>query len=386
MAPPVRGLVYGAGGTPVNSATDRWNPFTHRPFVGNGVLRTLIGRKNPQNALIELTNALADASRVQHVTLDTVERINGKYRIDLHRHCRAGLEAAYGDYICSCLRDRHVTTDEVEGLRHLQALFGLEAGAHRRIVGEAGERHYRAALKEIIADGTIDADERAFLDRLSNTTGLSKEVRDRIYAEEAKSLVRARFNDAISDAELSPDEEQDYQALAKGLGVGLDMDDAARAKLEELRLMWRIRYGELPVVDAGVHLQRQETCHFSTPATWNEMRSVRVGVNYMGPTLRIKIAKGLYWRMGQFRGAPITKDMLVKVDTGTVFITNKRVIFSGPMRSNSVRLDRVLDITPYADGVGIQKDTGKSPIYGFDRNINMFCAVLARVIGDFGGR
>lgn len=358
----------------------------HRPFVGNGILRTLVGRKNPQNALIELTNALADASRVQHVTLDTVERINGKYRVDVHRDCRAGLEAAYADYICSCLRDRHITTEEVEGLRHLQVLFGLEAGAHRRIVGETGERHYRTALQEIIKDGTVDADERAFLDRLANTTGLAKEVRDRIYAQEATSLVRSRIDEATSDAELTPEEEQDYQALAKGLGVKLNIDEHSREQLEQMRLMSRIRYGDLPVVDAGLHLQRQETCHFSTPATWNEMRSVRVGVNYMGPTLRIKIAKGVYWRAGQFRGAPITKDMLVKVDTGTLYITSKRVIFSGPMRSNSVRLDRILDITPYADGVGIQKDAGKSPLYGFDRDINMCCAILARVIGDFGGK
>jgi hypothetical protein len=54
----------------------------------------------------------------------------------------------------------------------------------------------------------------------------------------------------------------------------------------------------------------------------------------------------------------------------------------GAKKNTSILLNRILDITKYSDGVGIEKDAGKSPVLVFHKGIDIFCAVLSRVISE----
>lgn len=344
----------------------------------------MLGLKNPANAVVDLNNELASSARVQDVTFDAIERINAEYGIDMHARCGADLEAAYAGAVRQSLRDRKFAKEEVEGLRHLQALFGITPSRVRAVLRDVGSQSYESSLKESLQDGALSGSERAFLDKVVRAFELPEDVTQRIYAQQAQHLVQGRANAAMADAMLSPQEEADLQAIARGLGATLSYAKADCTLLAKYRLMWQIRHGELPEIDAGISLQRGERVHFMTAATWNEMRRVRVASNWGGPSLRFRIAKGVYWNVGQFRSEPVMQDKLVKVDAGTVYITSRRVIFAGPMRSGSTPIGKILDITPYADGVGLQRDTGKSPLYMFHESIDIFCAVLARVIADSG--
>ncbi len=88
------------------------------------------------------------------------------------------------------------------------------------------------------------------------------------------------------------------------------------------------------------------------------MRRQRVGAGHAGPTMRVKIANGVYWRAGALNLKPVTCDALVQIDTGRVFLTNKRLLFMGTKKNTSIQPNRILDITKHSDGVGIEKDAG----------------------------
>ncbi len=369
---------------PPSGGSSPAHPFTNRLPVANGFWRSLLRRKNPQNAFIELNNALAAVPRVQDIGFDTIERINAEYGVDIHASCTESLEAAYRDYLKHCLRDRSMGKADADGVRHLRELFAISPAGHARVIDAVRESTYASALNQSIGDKSLTDDERSALDALVKHLSIPDGMKARVYAQEVKSLVQGTVNSSLSDAMLSPEEESEFKALAATLGVTLEYSETSQAALAQARLKWRIRFGELPTIDADVMLQRGEVCHFMVPAEWHEMRKVRVGVSYAGPSLRLRIAKGVYWNMGHFRGAPVTKDMLVKVDGGTLYLTSKRVVFTGPMRNMSLKLDKIFDITPYSDGVGIQRDTGKSPVFLFKSQIDIFCAMLARAISDYG--
>lgn len=368
----------------MSQIVNRSHPFTRKSLLRNGFFRSLFGRKNPANAMIELNNALAGAARLQDVTHETIGRLNAVYRTDIHRHFRPALEAAYAEYMTHCLRDRQFSQEEVDGLWHLQGLFCVLDPTHNRIYEDVGGRIYRASIKDALRDSKMTKEEKVFLDKLSKDLELSEDVKKRVYTQESQAFIQGKADAATSDNMLSPQEEEELQTLAKSLDATIKYDGASQAVLQRCRLMWRIRCGEMPTIPAEVNLQRAEVCYFTTAADWHETRRVRTGISYAGPTMRIKIAKGLYWRMGHFRGVPMTNDTLMKIDSGTVYLTNKRIIFAGTMKNASIKLDKILDITPYSDGVGIQKDSGKSPILGFTYNIDIFCAMLARAISDYG--
>jgi hypothetical protein len=73
---------------------------------------------------------------------------------------------------------------------------------------------------------------------------------------------------------------------------------------------------------------------------------------------------------------------MTKIDSGNVYITNKRIIFTGKNRNINIQNSHILNITPYTDGVEIIKDSGKNPILLFNDNVDVFCAILTRVLAS----
>lgn len=70
----------------------------------------------------------------------------------------------------------------------------------------------------------------------------------------------------------------------------------------------------------------------------------------------IRIAKGIYYRIGSFKGYPIEKVERTYVGTGILAITNKHMYFKCAEKAFRIRLDKIVTIEPYSDGVVIQRD------------------------------
>jgi len=75
---------------------------------------------------------------------------------------------------------------------------------------------------------------------------------------------------------------------------------------------------------------------------------------YHGASFRI--AKGVYYRVGAFKGHPVETTETVFVGSGLLGVTNRHVYFSGGGKSFRIRHDKIVSIEPYSDGVGIQRD------------------------------
>ncbi len=79
---------------------------------------------------------------------------------------------------------------------------------------------------------------------------------------------------------------------------------------------------------------------------------------YVGGTrgVSIRVAKGLYFRTGGFRGERVQTSQTVHADTGLLGITNKHIYFAGSIKRFRIKYDKIVTFEPYSDGIGIQKD------------------------------
>ena len=71
----------------------------------------------------------------------------------------------------------------------------------------------------------------------------------------------------------------------------------------------------------------------------------------------VRLAKGLYWRVGGFKAKPVEKQELKHLDTGNVILTNKHIMFDGTTKNFRIRLSSLALIEPYSDGLQLQKGT-----------------------------
>lgn len=70
----------------------------------------------------------------------------------------------------------------------------------------------------------------------------------------------------------------------------------------------------------------------------------------------IRIAKGIYYRFGSFKGYPVERVERTYIGTGILAVTNRHLYFKCPEKAFRIRLDKIVMIEPYSDGVVIQRD------------------------------
>jgi len=76
--------------------------------------------------------------------------------------------------------------------------------------------------------------------------------------------------------------------------------------------------------------------------------------------ISVKIAKGIYYHTGAFKGEPIITSNMKAIATGDLIITNKCLYLYSTQRSSKYPINKILAYVPFEDGIGVQLDGAKS--------------------------
>lgn len=213
---------------------------------------------------------------------------------------------------------------------------------------------------------------------LGSALGIDESAVADLVKQEIQPLLNGALEAALADRRFSPAEEQSIERLASALGVAYTLEPSAREAARAYRLMWEIENGNLPEIAVPISLQRKEVCHYSCACSWRELRSRTVRVNYHGPTARIRIMKGVYWRAGSISPQRVTETNLVEVAQGTLYVTNKRVILDGAAGNKSVTWRSVFGQEVFSDAIKLDKSSGRDPyLFIASGEIEMASTIIA---------
>jgi hypothetical protein len=287
------------------------------------------------------------------------------------------------NFLIYCFKDHKLSKEEIDSLNKLKKILRLTDPQIRRAKDEAGRELFKKAFEEAIADKTINDEERRFLAELERRLGLERKVREKIQAESSEVLIRELFNDIVRDKRISDEEDAALTELAKNLAVDLTFEPKTKALYDRFRLYWKIENGQMDPIKSQINLFKGENCYFETNCEWYEYRSVTKRINYAGPTYRLRLAKGLYYRVGSMKVQPIRDEELRLIDRGKPFLTDRRIIFMGSRNNRSMRLNSILDFQSYNNGVELMRSTGKNPFLGFPDQSDIFSLLLARLMEEY---
>lgn len=199
-----------------------------------------------------------------------------------------------------------------------------------------------------------------------------------IDAEVRKDCINEMIQNLIKNGTLSPDDYSKIIYASKKININLSFDKETNNYIEKLIAFWKIDNEDLPIKTVDISLQNNEVCHYESEIKWMENKTVTTSINYSGLSASFKIAKGVRYRVGNIKPQRVTVDKLVEIDKGKLYVTNKRIIFMGIRKNNNIKYQSILSIVPYSDGVGIEKDSGKSPIL-ICENSEMLSRILTRL-------
>jgi hypothetical protein len=223
------------------------------------------------------------------------------------------------------------------GIARIRAIAGRAA-----LSSQTDFSTLRETLRNIASASFID--DRLLRDLLAEAwcTAVSQALEDHVLSEDEEHALVA-FKDYFSLPTDILDKGGAYTRVAKAaiLRDVLDGKIPQRVRIEGT-LPFNLQKGEVLV-----WLFR--TVRYYEPRT----RTTYVG-GYSGVSVRV--AKGVYYRIGRFKGKPVVTTELVLLDTGALGITDRHVYFAGEAKAFRIRYDKIVSFTPYSDGIAIQRD------------------------------
>lgn len=263
-------------------------------------------------------------------------------------------------------------------VEQLAVSLGLTSEDLGDVASTAAVARVRSAIKDALSDNAFSEQERIQVRSLATALGMTKAAVDDLTKKEIEPLLQGALESALADRRFSPAEEESLKRLASALGVELTLESTAREAVRQYRLMWEIENGQLPEIAVPISLQRKEICHYACACSWRELRSRTVRVNYHGPTARIRLMKGVYWRVGSIAPQRVTETNLVEVAQGTLYVTNKRVILDGQSRNKSVTWRSVFGQEVFSDAIKLDKSSGHDPyLFIAPAQIEMASTIIA---------
>lgn len=336
-----------------------------------GLLRRLTGNK--ERAVDEINNVFARSSSLSEVAQNEVIAACEKHGAKLGKLSPESRSSLYEKYAAFAFRDKKVTDDELASLSQLQRLLDLSDDAVQRAYWDPVLELFGKEVDALIGTGRLNEVSQSRLRQVQKDLRIPAEPAKRIYDARAGKKVEECVKEIVEDKKISPEEEKELQEMCRSLDVRLDWGDLEHvyARFKE---NWQLEYGPLQPVDTEIKLQKRESCFATRDVAWHETRRRTTRVGYSGPTARLRIMKGVYWRVGNVGVQRVSEDVMTHIDSGTVYLTTKRLIFMGTKGNKTIRFPKILDYEIYSNGLSIQKDAGESPFLEFQDQPEQFGA------------
>lgn len=176
----------------------------------------------------------------------------------------------------------------------------------------------------------------------------------------------------LEDGVLDESEEKRLMELKERFSLSQSELDSAGAltKVTKAAVLRDVLNGVIPqrvTINGGlpINLQKGEQIVWAFPnADYLEDKTRR---QYVGGSrgASIRVMKGVYYRVGAFKGESVSRTERVHVDSGLVAITNKHIYFAGQVKSLRLPYGKIVSFQPFSDGVAVIRDasTAKPQIF-----------------------
>ena len=223
--------------------------------------------------------------------------------------------------------------------------------------GQARSNIIEEVQKSILSNSCLGSLEKKISD-ISKTTIISDKLKTDLLIKGWEKSVDKFLDDGV----LQQEEEASLVKFYQHFGLTQDQLDrnGVFKKIAKAATLRKVMNGDMPeiIVDrSSINLQKGEKIIWAfNDVKYLEDKNKR---QYVGGSqgVSIRIAKGVYYKAGGFKGQSISVKERIHIDTGAVFVTNKHIYFSGEQKSLRVPYSKIVSFLPFSDGIGFIRDT-----------------------------
>lgn len=246
---------------------------------------------------------------------------------------------------------------------------GEPAGLLRKRHKDCEEKAQRG--RQEILDAAMEAIKAP--DQLGALTGRIETIEEhrRVPVGERQGLLVSAWEKSVDnileDGLLDQNEEQRLVQFREQYGLSQDTLNSRGAffKVAKAAVLRDVLSGSVPnrvKLEGGpnINFQKGEQVVWAFPGS--EYLEDRVRRQYVGGSqgMSFRIMKGVYYRVGAFKGEAVETTERAKIDDGMTVITNKHIYFAGSRKSVRVPYSKIISFEPYSNGIGVMGDAASA--------------------------
>jgi hypothetical protein len=293
-----------------------------------------------------------------------------------------GLEI-YESHLKEIIGDYAITDVEKEVLTKIKDYFQLPDAAINAIKSRYAKTAVAHLSKQKLADYQLTEDEIQAIGLFAKELNISDEEVTRINQKNATELYENAVKQAVADKMVIMEEQQALKRLAQQLGIDMreaNLDKQLRDDYYYLVLLNALEQGYLPACKPpSITTQEDEVAYWEISSNLVAARNITAYLSTSSP-VRIKVTKGLSYRLGASRSTPI-REQINTNHPGVFVVTSKRVVFAASKQSFSIPFTQLNSFDTYTDGIGLQDNNTELLLQFYDKQMSeVVFKVLANAI------
>ena len=214
----------------------------------------------------------------------------------------------------------------------------------------------RLALKGLLAR---DISEGLGWDERMEAALAALELGDRDRLLVARSMFISELHRALEEPGLDPSARARFERLARELGVPRDEVADEFALLDDALFALALSRGELPIEDAPpAQLKRGEICRVAVPVSVLQQKT-RTTTRRAYAGTRVKLG-GVPIYLGGSTPVRTSREVMESVGSGTLLVTDQRVLLVGAKLNYSIPLERILTLELFSNAVQINNEGART--------------------------
>jgi hypothetical protein len=358
-------------------------PFPRPAEKGANLLDGMLGRKGYQAGLLAVWDRLSKMPTQCVITDAEWLSLGEQLGYDVRKRCRDDLIKWYRQAFEAYLSDRYFDPVEKADLASLARSFGLDAAAAEAIHGEAFASYCRIGMLTVMLRDIPPQQKREQMNLLGKEVPLSDEKVKETMRDAFQSYFDQRLKVLMQQEDggevMDPAAYAAFAAELKQMEINPSLDDKLNVRIDSAQRLWALCRSPLKEVPCELDIGN-EGCFWTQQVELGLNKRVTTRRSYGGFGTSIKIWGPLRYRTGSYEVERQTEQRLVKVDSGTLVFTSKRVIFSGSLKSLNFKYAKVLDVTVYNNAIEIDKDSGGDVIFFFPSGQAEAAVILRRLV------
>ncbi len=325
-------------------------------------MEKLLRQEPRENAFVEINNLLACVP-ILEVDRETIENCLSRYEIT-HEKARSRLLNFYSIILKFFIGDLTISNRQLQELNHLQSIFNLDDAEISSIHQAITQPIYKRYVINAVSDGILTDEQKNTLNELSERLRIPKSLAKQVYVGEAGRYLESVLKNSLEDGMLSDGEENELRRIAKNLQVELKFTENAEQNLRHFKYLWQLHIGNLPKIPVDIYLEKEEFCPAFIKATFYEISNVHHPLKYSGyQDLRGNYGRGFH--SGRIPINEIGGKAMRLLDRGTLYFTNKRLLFNGTNGTREFHLLNLIGGSFYKNGMLVEQKRGRDHFFEF---------------------